>query len=90
MELKVGDYVYLKVSLMHGVTRFGIKGKLTPRYIGPFEIVEKISDVAYRLDLPPHLGHVHDVPCVHAKEVHTLLVAHLALCRDSFTAIRDL
>ena len=55
VELNVGDYVFLKVSPMLGVTRFGIKGKLAPRYVGPFMIVERISDVAYRLDLPPQL-----------------------------------
>ena len=46
---------------MHGVTRFSIKGKLAPRYVGPFEIIEKIGDMAYRLSLPPQLSQVHDV-----------------------------
>ena len=49
----IGDFVFLKVSLMHGVSRFDIKGKLAPRYVGPFEIVEKIVEVAYHLNLPP-------------------------------------
>ena len=61
MEFNFGDYVFLKVSPMRGVTRFGIKGKLAPRYVGPFMIVERIGDVAYRLDLPPQLSHVYDV-----------------------------
>ena len=52
MEYVVGDFVFLKVSLMHRVTRFGIKGKLAPRYVGPYEIVEKIGDFAYHLNLP--------------------------------------
>ena len=59
VEFEVGNFVFLKVSPMRGVTRFGIKGKLAPRYVGPFEITERISDVAYCLRLPPQLSHVH-------------------------------
>jgi hypothetical protein len=58
---KVRDYVYLKVSPMKGVTRFGVKGKLPPRYIGPFQIIEKCGNVAYRLKLPEQLSAVHNV-----------------------------
>jgi hypothetical protein len=57
----VGDHVYLKVSPTKGVQRFGIKGKLTPRYIGPYEIIETCGPVAYQLKLPPHMSAVHDV-----------------------------
>ncbi|GJQ97080.1 putative nucleotidyltransferase, ribonuclease H [Tanacetum coccineum] len=53
--------VFLKVSPFRGVKRFGIKGKLSPRFIGPFEILERIGEVSYRLALPPQLSHVHDV-----------------------------
>ena len=59
MKFDLGDYVFLKVSPMHGVTQFSIKGKLAPRYIGPFEIVERVGDVAYRLNSPSQLGHIH-------------------------------
>jgi hypothetical protein len=52
LMFKVGDYIYLKVSPMKGVTQFGVKGKLAPRYIGPFQIIEKCGKVAYRLKLP--------------------------------------
>jgi hypothetical protein len=61
LEFKVSDHVYLKVSLMKGVKRFGIKGKLAPCYIESFPILEKCETVAYKLDLPPSLGGVHDI-----------------------------
>ncbi|KAK9749517.1 hypothetical protein RND81_02G131200 [Saponaria officinalis] len=61
VEFTVGDKVFLKVSPMKGVRRFGLKGKLSPKYIGPYEILERIGEVAYRLALPPNLSKVHDV-----------------------------
>ncbi|XP_040990477.1 uncharacterized protein LOC121237694 [Juglans microcarpa x Juglans regia] len=61
LEFEVGDWVYLKVSPMKGVFRFGKKGKLSPRYVGPFEILERVRAVAYRLDLPADFQGVHDV-----------------------------
>ncbi|WVZ97802.1 LOW QUALITY PROTEIN: hypothetical protein U9M48_043314, partial [Paspalum notatum var. saurae] len=61
LTFKVDDFVYLKVSSMRGVRRFNMKGKLAPRYIGPFRVLEKKGEVAYRLELPPNLSGVHDV-----------------------------
>ena len=61
LEFQVGDKVFLKVSPMKGVVRFGTKGKLSPRYMGPYEILERIGKVAYRIALPPSLVGVHDV-----------------------------
>ncbi|GJY25408.1 hypothetical protein Tco_0400134, partial [Tanacetum coccineum] len=61
LEFQVGDRVFLKVSPFRGVKRFGIKGKLSPRFIGPFEILERIGEVSYRLALPSQLSHVHDI-----------------------------
>jgi hypothetical protein len=58
---EVGDFVYLKVSLMRGMKRFKVKGKLSPRYIGPFKILERQGEVAYQLALPNSLSGVHDV-----------------------------
>nr|GEV74518.1 putative reverse transcriptase domain-containing protein [Tanacetum cinerariifolium] len=60
LEFSVGDKVLLKVSPRKGVVRFGKRSKLSPRYVGPFEIVERISPVAYRLRLPQELVGVHD------------------------------
>ncbi|GJW26337.1 putative reverse transcriptase domain-containing protein [Tanacetum coccineum] len=60
LEFEVGDRVMLKVSHWKGVIHFGKKGKLAPRYVGPFEILERIGLVAYRLKLPEELNGVHD------------------------------
>ncbi|XP_070675714.1 uncharacterized protein [Malus domestica] len=57
----VGDWVFLKLSPWRGVVRFGKRGKLSPRYIRPYEITERIGEVAYRLELPPELSKVHNV-----------------------------
>ncbi|KAL0554344.1 hypothetical protein IC582_008263 [Cucumis melo] len=61
LEFEIGDKVFLKVAPMKGVLRFERKGKLSPRFVGPFEILERIGPVAYRLALPPSLSTVHDV-----------------------------
>ncbi|XP_070667994.1 uncharacterized protein [Malus domestica] len=58
---EVGDWVFLKLSPWKGVVRFGKKGKLSPRYIGPYQIVERVGEIAYRLALPPELARVHNV-----------------------------
>ncbi|KAL0546449.1 hypothetical protein IC582_016357 [Cucumis melo] len=61
LEFEIGDKVFLKVAPMKGVLRFERRGKLSPRFVGPFEILERIGLVAYRLALPPSLSTVHDV-----------------------------
>jgi hypothetical protein len=61
LVFQVKDYVYLKVSPIKGVNRFGVKGKLAPRYIGMFPILEQCGPVAYRLQLPESLSAVHNV-----------------------------
>jgi hypothetical protein len=61
LSFEVGDFVYLKVSPMRGTHRFKVKGKLAPRYVGPFKIVDRKGEVAYQLELSPQLLDVHDV-----------------------------
>ncbi|GKF48456.1 putative reverse transcriptase domain-containing protein [Tanacetum coccineum] len=80
LEFEVGDQVLLKVSPWKGVVRFGKKGKLAPRYVGPFEILERIGPVAYHLRLPQELSSVHDTfhvldmkKCLAAANLHVPL-----------------
>ena len=58
---EVGDRVYLRVSPLRGVKRFGVKGKLAPRFVGPYKVLERMGEVAYKLELPGGLSGVHDV-----------------------------
>ncbi|GJU31274.1 putative reverse transcriptase domain-containing protein [Tanacetum coccineum] len=60
MEFQVGDKVMLKVSPWKGVVHFGKRGKLNPRYVGPFKVLEKVGEVAYKLELPKELSRVHN------------------------------
>jgi hypothetical protein len=61
LSFEVGDFVYLKVSPIRGVKRFGVKGKLAPRYIGSYQILARRGEVAYQLSLPENLSAMHDV-----------------------------
>ena len=61
LHFDAGEKVFLKVSPFRRILRFGLKGKLSPRFIGPFEILECVGDLAYRLALPPYLSSVHNV-----------------------------
>jgi hypothetical protein len=61
LEFEVGNHVYLRVLPMKGMKRFGVKGKLAPRYIKSFPILEKCGSLAHKLDLPPSLAGVHDI-----------------------------
>ena len=58
---EIGDRAYLRVSPLRGVKRFGVKGKLAPRFVGPYRVLERMREVAYKLELPEGLSGVHDV-----------------------------
>ena len=61
LTFNVGDYVYLRVTPLKGMQHFHVKGKLAPRYIGPFKIIARRGEVSYQLELPQELGDYHDV-----------------------------
>ncbi len=61
IEYEIGDKVFLKVSLWKKVLRFDKKGKLSPRFIGPYDVIERMGPVAYRLALPPKLDKIHNI-----------------------------
>ena len=77
LEFQVGDTVFLKVSPWKGTVRFGKKGKLSPRFVGPFKITRRIGPVAYKLDLPPELSAIHDT--FHVSNLKKCLVDEAAL-----------
>ena len=77
LEFKVGDHVSLKVIPKRGVVRFGKRRKLSPRFIGPFEMLERIGTVAYRLALPPSMSGVHEVFHVSMLRKYTPDPAHV-------------
>ena len=61
LEFNIGDYVYLKITLMKKVQRFRIQSKLAPRYVGPYQILEKKGPVAYKIQLPEELSSIFPV-----------------------------
>jgi hypothetical protein len=76
-DFKEGEMVMLKVSPWKGIIRFGKRGKLSPRFIGPFKILEKVNEQAYRLDLPPELDGIHS----------TFHVCYLRKCLANETSV---
>ena len=77
LEFEVGDHVFLKVMPKRGVVKFGKRGKLSPRFIGPFEILERVGTVAYQLALPPSMSSVHKVFHVSMLRRYTPDPAHV-------------
>ncbi|WVZ50227.1 LOW QUALITY PROTEIN: hypothetical protein U9M48_001501 [Paspalum notatum var. saurae] len=87
LEFAVGDYVYLKVSPIHGLRRFKVKGKLAPRYIGPFKIIDRKGEVAYQLELHDKLSGVHNV--FHISQLKKCLRVHEEQLREDELNVRD-
>ena len=77
LEFEVGDHVFLKVMPKRGVIKFGKRRKLSSRYIKPFEVLERVGIVAYRLELPPSLSNVHDVFHVSMLRKYTPYQTHV-------------
>ena len=77
LEFEVGDHVFLKVMPKRGVVRFGKRGKLSPWFIGPFEILERVGTVTYRFALPPSMSSVHEVFHVSMLRKYTPDPAHV-------------
>ena len=88
IEFAVGDMVFLKVSPWKKILRFGKKGKLSPRFIGPYRIVKRVGPVAYQLELPPELHRIHDIFHVsmlrryRSDPTHIILVAKIEVQSD--------
>jgi hypothetical protein len=85
LEFKVGNHVYLRVSPMKGVKRFGVKGKLAPRCIGSFPILKKCGTVAYKLNLPPSLAGVHDM--FHVSQLKKCMKEHVDVVLPEVTPL---
>jgi hypothetical protein len=75
LDFEVGDHVYLKVPPIRGMRRFKVKGKLSPRFIGPLRIFRRVGEMAYQLELPDLLSDVHNIfhvsqlkKCLHVPE----------------------
>ena len=77
LEFEVGDHVFLKVMPKRGVVRFGKRGKLSSRFIGPFKVLERVGTVVYRLALPPIMSSVHEVFHVSMLRRYTPDLAHI-------------
>ena len=82
LEFEVGDHVFLKVMPKRKVVSFGNRDKLSPRFIVPFEIVERVGIVAYQLALPPSMSGVHEVFHVSMLRRYTLDPAHVVDWKD--------
>ena len=79
LEFLQGDHVFLKVSPIRGIIHFGMKGKLNSHYIGPFDILENMGQVAYHLALPPELANIHNVFPVSILEKYVFNPSHVQI-----------
>ncbi|GJT52912.1 hypothetical protein Tco_0987966 [Tanacetum coccineum] len=99
MEFEVGDKVMLKVLPWKGVVRFGKRGKLNPRFVGPFKVIKRVGDVAYKLELPEELSRVHntfhsdplkEVACHHRSRVKQLKRSRIPIIKVRWNSKKDL
>ncbi|KAL5773512.1 hypothetical protein ACOSQ2_013436 [Xanthoceras sorbifolium] len=87
LEFQVSDKVFLRISLWRGVLKFGKRGKLSPRYIGPYVIMETIGEVAYRLQLPSELARIHDV--LHVSMLHKYIADPSHVLREQSVDLKE-
>ena len=87
LEFQVGDQVFMRISPWKVVLRFGKKRKLSPRYMGPYEIVERIGEVAYRLRLPPELARIFDV--FHVSMLRKYMTNPSHVLRDQSVELKE-
>ena len=87
LEFQVRNQVFLRISPWKRVLRFGKKGKLSPRYMGPYDIVERIGEVAYRLRLPPELARIHDV--FHVSMLRKYMADPSHVLRDQSVELKE-
>ncbi|XP_028088929.1 uncharacterized protein LOC114289399 [Camellia sinensis] len=86
-EYEISDHVFIKVTLMKSQTRFGVKGKLAPRYIGLYEVLEKINSVTYRVALPPVMENIHNV--FHVSMLRDYLRDPLQVIEPTHVLLKD-
>ena len=77
LEFEVGDHVFLNVSPMKPLMRFGSKGKFSPRFVGSFDILERVGHVAYKVALPPYMSKVHNVFHVSTLRMYVFYPSHV-------------
>jgi hypothetical protein len=87
LEFKIGYHVYLRILSMKGMKRFGMKGKLAPRYIGHFPILENCGPVTYKLELPPSLSGFHDI--FHMSQLKKCLKALVDVVLPKVTPLKE-
>ena len=87
LQFEIGDRVFLTISPWKGVLRFGKRGKLSSRYIGPYEIIAIVGPIAYRLDLPPELSKVHNV--FHVSMLRKYIPDPSHVLRDQAVELKD-
>jgi hypothetical protein len=90
LEFEVGDHVYLRVSPMKCVRRFGIKGKLAPRYIGPHAIIDKYEPLSYQVELPSKLSGVHNVFHVSSVLFHNNILYRLKISKTRLNSYKNI